>query len=123
MNRSADINNQEALYTQATMPSDILPLTEEQLQNLTSNVPEVFTGRQVTDNYNIVTLNRVRAPCHPHVPRPKVTKAVDACPCSLGRCGAGIERTVDHHAGRPRRPQRVAAQPRSHECAQHEHHH
>ena len=56
----ADVNNQEALYTQATMPSDILPLTEAQLQNLTETVPEVFTGRQVTDNYNIVTMNRVR---------------------------------------------------------------
>ena len=60
---ASDVNNQEAIFTQATMPSDILPLTEAQLASLTGNATDVFQGRQVTENYNIVTVNSVHRLC------------------------------------------------------------
>jgi hypothetical protein len=44
------------------MPSQVLPLSAEQLRTLTEAAPAVFQGRQETDNYNIVTVDRVRHP-------------------------------------------------------------
>ena len=52
------MNNQYALYSQATMPSDISPMTQAELDALTAAAPSVFKGRQVLANYNVVSVSQ-----------------------------------------------------------------
>jgi len=108
------INGQTPVYSQSTMPSDILTMTQEQLDELTNFYPAVFKRNVAKENYNIISFDHVRGghavwrqPASNHVPN--VWQPSSRSNCSF----SGLATHVVHQ---PRGAQHLS------ECAAEPHH-